>query len=253
MEGHLLLNGGNASGDVVRIGSSVRKPWSAATSNVHHFMSMVGDAGVDVPAVLGRDDQHRQVIEFIPGRLAKDSNPLTPSELSRVGAMVRTIHEASAALGPRDASPWEVLIPAPGEELICHNDLAPWNLIIGDRWVFIDWDGAGPSTRLWDLAYAAQAFTLNDPDQAPEVSARHLTAFVEGYGAASDLRRKLPQTMHQRAAAMYELLRSSADSGREPWKSMYAQGHGEHWRVVTEYVKRHENVWAQALCQRPYI
>jgi hypothetical protein len=27
-----------------------------------------------------------------------------------------------------------------------------------DRWVFIDWDGAGPGSRLWDLAYAAHGF-----------------------------------------------------------------------------------------------
>jgi hypothetical protein len=29
---------------------------------------------------------------------------------------------------------------------------------VGDRWVFIEWDGAGPGSRLWDLAYAMKGF-----------------------------------------------------------------------------------------------
>ena len=42
--------------------------------------------------------------------------------------------------------------------IIAHQDLAPWNLVIGDRWAFIDWDTAAPGTRLWDLAYAVHGF-----------------------------------------------------------------------------------------------
>ncbi|WP_407645311.1 phosphotransferase [Brevibacterium pigmentatum] len=32
-----------------------------------------------------------------------------------------------------------------------HGDLTPWNLLLGERWVFIDWDSAAASARLWDL------------------------------------------------------------------------------------------------------
>ena len=128
-----------------------------------------------------------------------------------------------------------------------HNDLAPWNLIIGDRWVFIDWDGAGPSSRVWDLAYAAQAFTLSDASEVPEVAATRLAALIDGYGADQNLRQQLPGTMVLRARAMYELLHSSHRSGREPWASMFASGHGRHWHTATEYVERHQQVWSRAL------
>jgi thiamine kinase-like enzyme len=175
------------------------------------------DAGVDVPAVHGQDAQGRQVTEFVPGCLAMDWRPLSLSELSQVGRLVRAIHDASAAYEPDSDSTWITPIPAPGADLICHNDLAPWNLLIGDRWVFIDWDGAAPSTRLWDLAYAAQAFTLNDASANPLEAARALASFVDGYSADDELRAALPVAMWQRTTAMYELLKNSHATGSEPW------------------------------------
>lgn len=54
-----------------------------------------------------------------------DSRPLSLSELSRVGRLVRAIHDASAAYGPDSDSTWITHIPAPRADLICHNDLAP--------------------------------------------------------------------------------------------------------------------------------
>ncbi|MCX6498120.1 MAG: phosphotransferase [Arthrobacter sp.] len=246
-----ILEGGNVSDGVVRIGSTVRKPWMDSTPSVFEFMTAVRRAGVDVPAVLGQDEQGRQITEFIPGRLALGADPLTRPELHRVGAMVRAIHDASESfVPPRDAR-WTVAIPSPGEELICHNDLAPWNLMTGDRWTFIDWDAAAPSTRLWDLAYAAQAFTLSDPNQVPEEAAQNLTAFVGGYDADRRMRGQLAEAMSQRAAAMYQLLESSHDSGREPWGSMYVAGHGDHWRAATQYAERHQDLWSKALLTPP--
>lgn len=240
------LAGGNASGGVVRIGSTVRKRWSASTPSVLEYMTAVRSAGVDVPAVFGRDDQGRQVIEFIPGRLAMESDPLSRSDLSQVGAMVRAIHDASAAFVPAEKAIWETAIAAPDSDLVCHNDLAPWNLIIGERWVFIDWDASAPSTRLWDLAYAAQAFTLG-PHQTPERAAQGLSAFVDGYGADRELRDALPEALYQRAQAMRDLLMRSHRVGREPWASMFVEGHGDHWRAATDFAGSHRDLWRAAL------
>lgn len=211
-------------------------------------MTAVRSAGVDVPAVFGRDDQGRQVTEFIPGRLAIESDPLTRSELSRVGAMVRAIHDASAAFVPAGNAIWESAIPAPGSDLVCHNDLAPWNLIIGERWVFIDWDASAPSTRLWDLAYAAQAFTLT-PHQTAEHAAQRLSAFVDGYEADRELRASLPEALHQRAHAMLDLLTESHRAGREPWASMFVEGHGEYWRAATDFAGSHRDLWGAVLAR----
>lgn len=247
MDDEQMLSGGNASGVVTRVGGTVRKQWTAATPSVHSFVSHVRERGVDVPTLLGRDERGRQRIEFIAGPLAIDAGPLTEDGLRRVGAIVRAIHDASETFGPPPDACWDTAIPAPDAQIVCHNDLAPWNLVLGDRWVFIDWDAAAPSTRLWDLAYAAQTFTLSVLETEPQKASDDLRAFVDGYGAASEFRERLPAMMHRRAAAMLELLTTAHAHGREPWSSMFADGHGSYWAAVVDYVGANQQIWFDAL------
>ncbi len=241
------LSGGNASGAVVRIGDTVRKPWTASTASVTAYVRALRDAGIDAPEPRGRDEKGRRVIEFVAGELAIERGAMAPGDLHRVGRMVRAIHDASAAYVAPEGSVWETAIAAPGADLVCHNDLAPWNLVQGERWVFIDWDAAAPSTRLWDLAYAAQSFALNDASASPDQASQGLAALADGYGADAEVRRGLPDAMAERTAAMHDLLRRSHATGAKPWASMFVEGHGDHWRTVAEYVGRHREVWVTAL------
>lgn len=241
-----LLHGGNASGAVVRVGGTVRKPWLPTSARVVRLLRALREHGLDVPEPRGRDDQGRLVLAFVPGRLAMEGAPLDLDLVARVGALVRSFHDATAGLPV--SSGWPVLMPAPDPNLICHNDLAPWNLVLdGDRLVFIDWDGAGPSTRLWDLAYAALSFGHLFPDAVVSECAARLAAFADGYAADGRLRDALPAAMTARAAAMRDLLRDSHDTGREPWATMYASGHGSHWRETTRFIAEHEHDWRRAL------
>lgn len=240
------LTRGNASANVVRVADTVRKPWLPSTDDTVAYMRALRGRGIDLPEPRGRDEQGRLVLDYVPGDLAMDRSPLAASLLRRVGALVRTIHDASVGLPlPSD---WEVLLPVGRPNLLCHNDLATWNLIIdGERLVFIDWDGAGPSTRLWDLAYAAISFGHLFPDGDPVEAAGRLAGFLDGYGADGSLRAALPATMAQRARAMHDLLRLSHESGREPWASMYVKGHGQHWGGTASFIARHEAIWTQAV------
>ena len=241
------LTGGNASASVVRIGDTVHKPWLHTTTLTVAYMRTLRDRGIDLPEPRGRDDQGRLVLEYVPGDLAMARGPLEDSMLRRIGALVRAIHDASVGFPVSDA--WEVLLPADRPNLLCHNDLASWNLIIdGERLVFIDWDGSGPSTRLWDLAYAAISFGHLFARQDLDVAAGRLVAFLDGYDADDLLRAALPTVMVQRARAMHDLLRCSHESSREPWATMYVEGHGQHWNDVALFIAQHEQAWRQALC-----
>jgi tRNA A-37 threonylcarbamoyl transferase component Bud32 len=233
----------------VRIGETVRKPWLPTTERTVAYMAALRDRGIDLPESHGRDDQGRLILDFVPGTLALHSAPLDVGVIRAVGGLVRSIHDASGGLAvPED---WEVLLPAKDPDLLCHNDLATWNLILdGDQLVFIDWDGAGPSTRLWDLAYAAISFGHLFPDTAAGAAATRLEAFLDGYGADDDLRAALPATMSQRAEAMQQLLQRAHETGREPWATMYLDGHGQHWLATTKFIASHQRIWQKAVTRR---
>jgi len=243
------LSGGNASQHVVRLGSTVRKPWLASTPSVHRFMRYLREHGLaDVPRPMGRDSQGRQVTEFVSGRRAPDDRPLPLEALRRVGHQIRQIHDIAAGFEPEATDTWTAIIPAPGTFLICHNDLAPWNLVMGAHLTFIDWDGAGPSTRLWDLAYAAQSFGFLVAGQDPHEAAQRLrTVVVDGYQANAGLRSRLAAAMGDRTQAMYDFLRTADLDDFQPWGQMFRNGQGRHWDGAARFVRKNQSLWHEAL------
>lgn len=249
MEVETALTGGNVAEGVARVGSTVRKPVTPATPAVQAVLRHLEQVGfTGAPRALGRDEQGRQVLEHVEGPLAHELGPMTDEMLTRVGKLVRDLHDALESFTAPTDAPWQVEIPPDRDELVCHHDLAPWNLVLGaDRWVFIDWDGVGPGSRLWDLAYAAQSFTPLHAGGDPDRDGRRLRALVDGYGADDAQRQRLPALVVAHARGMYDLLCDGARTGREPWARLHAQGHAQHWGPSADYVAAHLDALTAAL------
>jgi Ser/Thr protein kinase RdoA (MazF antagonist) len=243
------LYGGNVADSVVRVGDTVRKPVTSATSSVEAFLEHLFEVGFrGSPRTLGRDEKGRHVLEYVPGA-TQEPFSYTSEELGRVGRLIREFHAAAKSFVPPEGAEWKVVIRPDSEELICHHDLAPWNLVRGgDRWVFIDWDGSGPGSVLWDVAYAAQSFVPLIHGGEPAADALRLRCFVDGYGLDRSQRERLPGLMVARTRAMFELGARAAITGEQPWARIHAEGDGgRHWREAAEYVERHLEGWRDAL------
>ena len=188
------------------------------------------------------------MLEYVEGSLAHARPRLDVAELARVGRLVADVHEALASFVPPAGAHWDVAIPPDRDELICHHDLAPWNLVLGtDRWVFVDWDGAGPGSRLGDLAYSAQSFPPLQEGGDPDEDAVRLRALVDGYGADGVQRQRLPAMIEARTRGMHALLVAGARTGRQPWARLHAEGHGQYWGAAADYIARHVGTFTEAL------
>lgn len=247
-----LLTGGNVGARVVRIGDTVRRPagfWSASVDAFLRHLNEVGYEGA--PRSLGFDTRGRHVVEYVRGSVREPFQPgdhLLPAR--RVGALIRDFHDASAEFVPPPEARWNVAIPPDAEDLVIHHDLAPWNLVCGpDRWVFIDWDSAGPGSRLWDLAYAAHGFVPLQPGIPVAVAAERLVALADGYRLDDSGRQRLADLLVRRITSMYELLCEGHRTGAQPWARLWDDGHGDVWLADAVYTERCADVLRRALTQ----
>jgi Phosphotransferase enzyme family len=153
-----VLRGGNSTA-VVRVGGTVHRVPGAWAPAVHALLHALREAGVhEVPEPLGYDDQGREVLSFLPGDVGTYPLPdwlWEPVILDDAGKLLRRVHDASVPLVGREL-PWG-RSPREPVEVICHNDVAPYNMTFADGRVtgLFDFDTASPGPRIWDLAYLA--------------------------------------------------------------------------------------------------
>ncbi|MGH3123691.1 MAG: hypothetical protein ACRDND_22105 [Streptosporangiaceae bacterium] len=113
--------------------------------------------------------------------------------------------------------------------------------------MFIDWDGAGPGSRLWDLAYAMKGFVPLAGGGDPVADGPRLRALADGYGLSTGQREHLPPLIGAHTRGMAGLLESGARTGAQPWARLHAEGHGEHWADAADYIERNLPAWRRAL------
>ena len=245
---------GNVTTGVVRVGDTVRRPAGPQTDAVDALLAHLWEVGfTGAPRPLGRDERGRQVLEFVPGEMTME---IDPRDLPDIARMLRDLHAAAASFTPPPNPGWHIEIQpvgvpgSPVGEVICHHDAAPWNLVRADRgWVLIDWDNAGPGSRAWELAYASLTSCGMRPGCAVAESAARLRSFVDGYGLDAALRPALAGLLGVNAGAMYDLLATAAETGRQPWARIYTED-GAFWRAVADYLDAGVEAWRSALCEQ---
>jgi Phosphotransferase enzyme family len=172
---------GNVGG-AVRVGDTVRRTTGPWTPAVHALLDHLATRVPHVPRVLGFDDQDREVLTYLPGRVVDiDTESLTEGQIVSIVDWTRTFHATVADFS--HPGPWRYF-PLPEPTLIGHNDIAPYNACFdGDDLVGVfDWDMSGPTTPLFELAFVAWNCVPLWRDIGAGLAARRLALIATTYG-----------------------------------------------------------------------
>ena len=255
-----LLPGGNTHAEIVRIGDTVRRPTGPWTPGVHALLRhLEGHDYASSPRVLGIDDRSREILTHIPGHVVwPDRFGLVQSDsgLSDVVGSIRSYHDAVADFSRADEFVWwdHGRDPRGPMEIMCHNDLAPWNLIRRDDggWTFIDWDLAAPGRRSWDVSWALLSLVPLMPGNGltEAETLYRIAVFRKSYGAdafpADILSVALERCEHEA-----ERIGRLGAAGEEPYARLLAEGHHDTWRSAAEHLRAHAPRWQQAVGNLP--
>lgn len=215
---------GNVGG-AWRVGETVRRATGPWTPAVHALLYYLGPRISCIPEVLGFDEHGREILSYLPGRVVDiDSELLTTGQLQSVVAWTHSFHRAVDAF--HHIGPWrfsEVGEPT----LVGHNDIAPYNICFdGDNLVGVfDWDLAGPSTPLLELAFIAWNCVPLWRDIGRGPAAARLDLIASTYGSHSAL--EILHAVPQRIQLMLDWIPRAAAAGDQGIVNLMSVGEPE--------------------------
>jgi hypothetical protein len=236
-----------------------------------HLQLLLADAGdlPELPQIRRRQDRVYEVVDHdrhSPRPSCRPAKHLANTKdrkrrLHVQGAAPLDIHRAIANYrgGSRRMRTMELdrgrfARPA-APDIIGHHDLAPWNIVFDGTEVtgIIDWDSAGPTTRAWDLAYAAYQFVPLHPTRdlaafgwpsEPDRRGR-LRLFASEYGGRVSVEHLVDNAILRIASIGAEIAEQVAR--RNPLFAVHAEeAHAPgYFRAVAELAAMRENLVAE--------
>lgn len=197
------------------------------------------------PRFLGIDGRGREVLSYVEGEMT--GRPLRPwagdeEVLAAVARIQRRLHDCSEGFALPPGMSWQepttlagVLPPYDEADVIGHNDVTPENVIFraGRPVAFIDFDLAGPTTRLLDVVTTMLHWApLRAPEDRDPVlrdldTGRRMRAYADAYGLGASQRSQLVDVADRRFARSWPVMRHHAEHRGGGWARMWDDGVGD--------------------------
>lgn len=239
------LQGGKINQGIVRVGNTVRRPLHPWSTTVHALLQHLERVGFEgAPRFLGIDERGREVLSFLEGEtlLPDGWRALARShELREIGQLVRAFHDATEGFRVPPGATWSRIgngYDPKGGPLVVHNDLGPWNIVVGPAFGLIDWDFISPGRAEWDLAYLLVAvgwfWEEPPPWQAGQLTVGEVVdrvaAIAEGYGADEALTRTALLLVPERCRSVATNIETTAAAGHVAFARLVEDGDPAGWR-----------------------
>ena len=234
-----------------RVGDSVRRvagPWTPA---VHDLLRHVRSRGFLLgPVPQGLDRAGREVLSYLPGETIGESMPWPDwvweeDMLGQIGRIAADYHRAVEDFQPGEDAVWQwESSPVRPHQIVCHHDLAPYNVVVDrDRITgVIDWDLAGPGVPRSELAFIAwQWIPLQHPWVArmfgwrgePDYT-RRLNLLLDAYGLKE--RRGFLVDVIARIAYNRDHIQRRAEQGIDSYVRLVKGGHIAGMNMAIEFL-----------------
>lgn len=190
MSNESSLPAGRTAIGVVRMGNTVRRPMGPHASFTHAVLKLLEQKEFSyAPRFLGIDEQGREILSFMEGEVPHGNHNWTDMELKKIVRMIKEFHDVT-----------EGTELAGEKEVVCHNDLAPWNVVLDkdEPVAFIDYDDAAPGSRVDDLGYFMWTFIKLGEDISIDLQVERMKMLCETYGIRGGAR--LIDAIHRQQA-----------------------------------------------------
>ena len=227
----------------------VAGPWTPAVQALLVHLRSHGFA--EAPSAHGLDARGREILGHVPGEVPSYPLPAwarSDEALVAVAGLVRRFHDASTGFVPPADARWQRLPGAPqGDEVICHNDLAPYNTVYeqGRPVALIDWDFAAPGPRVWDLAHAAWRYIPLGCGTPLDDACRRLRLLCDAYGLRQ--RGGFVEVIAHRQQVLHDTIREFAARGVPGFAAMWDTPHSENPIRDRDHLLAHRAAFEAAL------
>jgi len=243
------LDGGREE-SIKRTGKKVHRPAQKWTPTVHKFLKSLRENGFySAPIPFEINTSNEEVVSYIEGDVYNEELPAslqTDKTLLSIAKMMKSFHTSSIPFLDKidGTEPW-MLTPRTPVEVMCHGDIAPYNVVMKGKSAsgIIDFDTIHPGPRIWDIAYTVYRWVPLMAPENPESygnkdeQLKRLSLFLVEYGELTDDEKTVLEVVIERLKYNVQFMEDQANAGDLNFQQNLEDGHHLGYLRDIEYVQ----------------